>query len=126
MMIVLPLPHKHLSPNSRCHWRSKAQATAKMRYWSNMAAVAAMREDENKNAAASMPWSEVTARATFYRRTRGRIDKDNALSSLKSAFDGFTDAGVWADDSGVTHLPVVIAYDTADPRVEIEVLEIVT
>lgn len=122
MTIVLPLPHKNLSPNARCHWRVKAQETAKMRHWSKVAAQAAMREDENRKVVASMPWAESTARATFYFRTKARHDRDNCLSSCKSVFDGFTDAGVWADDSAVTHLPVVLAHDKNDPRLEIEVL----
>ena len=37
-----------------------------------------------------------------------RRDKDNLLASLKAAFDGLTDAGVWTDDSEATYLPVRI------------------
>jgi len=124
MTITLPLPHEHLSPNARCHWRVKAQATAKMRYWANMAAVAAMRDETNKQIVASMPFAEATVKATFYFRTKARRDKDNCAASCKAVWDGFTDAGVWADDSGVVHLPVVIDYDKNDPRLVIEVMAV--
>ena len=62
----------------------------------------------------------VKVQATFYHKvSRGR-DGDNALASLKAAMDGFTDAGIWADDKHLIHLPVVQAIDK-EQRVEIRI-----
>jgi Holliday junction resolvase RusA-like endonuclease len=122
VLIVLPLPNKNLSPNARCHWRVKAEKTAQLRYWAGLAAQAAMREPGAPKG--SMPWAEATAKVTFYFRTKARRDKDNCAASCKPIWDGFTDAGIWADDSGVTHLPPVLGYDKLKPRVEIEVLQV--
>jgi Holliday junction resolvase RusA-like endonuclease len=45
------------------------------------------------------------------------------LSSLKAAFDGLADAGLIADDSGLTHLPVIVKVDKLNPRVELHIVE---
>ena len=59
----------------------------------------------------------------YYHRTIAVMDADNALASLKAAFDGFTDAGIWTDDRDVTFLPVRQAKDASNPRVEITIAE---
>ena len=48
-----------------------------------------------------------------------RLDADNIIGSLKGAVDGLADAGLIADDRGVTWLPPVRAVDKANPRVEL-------
>jgi len=111
MTITLPLPPRELSPNWRGHWAQKAKAVKKYR---QLAWAVAMSETRCN-------WPTANAQATFYFRDRRRRDRDNLLASLKSAFDGLTDAGVIDDDSGLTHLPVIVEYDKANPRVEITV-----
>lgn len=116
--IVLPLPHKHLSPNARCVWQAKSRATKKARGDSYLATLDAMQ----KAGIRSKPhWKTATVQATFYKQTKRRADADNALSSCKAYFDGMTDAGLIDDDSGLTHAPVVFEVDKADPRVELVV-----
>ncbi|NLX97583.1 MAG: RusA family crossover junction endodeoxyribonuclease [Rhodopirellula sp.] len=66
-------------------------------------------------------WSTATAQATFYHATNHRRDADNLLASLKAAFDGIASAGVVANDSGITHMPVVRLIDKKLPRVEIRI-----
>ena len=114
MKITIPLPPAELSPNSRCHWRVKAKATAAMRAISNSRTQFNL-PDNHK------PFKSATIQATFYFRDKRRRDKDNMLASLKSAFDGLADAGLVADDSDFTHLPVVVCVDRVHPRVELEV-----
>lgn len=67
------------------------------------------------------PWQRAMARVTFFHAVRRRRDRDNALASLKSAFDGIVDGGVLADDAGLTFGPVMLEIDREFPRVEIEV-----
>lgn len=110
--IELPLPHKNLSPNSRCHWRAKAAATAKARGDSRNATC-----DQINRKHSSWDWPAATVQATFYFRDKRKHDKDNSLSSLKAYFDGLADAGLITNDSGLTHLPVVHAVDKLNPRV---------
>jgi hypothetical protein len=113
LVVDLPLPAKALSPNARVHWRTKANAKAKARGDAKLAALSAIREQKS----AGLPWESVTVQATFYKRTRHKIDLDNAIASLKASFDGLQDAGVIANDSGLIPLPPVFEVDKDDPRV---------
>ena len=117
LTITLPLPHKNLSPNARVHWRTKADATAKARRDARLAATSII----NQTRKTPPKLESATMQATFYFRDSRRRDKSNAASSLKAYEDGFTDAGVWRDDSGVTHLPVVFLTDRVNPRVELTI-----
>lgn len=112
--ITIPLPHGSLSPNSRSHWRALAKAKKLYRTRAMLGARAAMlcREPRWKSAKTSIRWFTKTAR---------HPDPDNALASLKAAFDGFRDAGLIDDDNGLAHDRIVFAKDAKDPRVEITV-----
>jgi Holliday junction resolvase RusA-like endonuclease len=119
LTVTIPLPPRELSPNytvgSRGARLGKAAKIRKYRQAAYLAGLAAI------NRRAAPKWVAATARATFYVRDRRRRDADNALASLKAAFDGLKDAGIVADDSGITHLPVVFVLDKQHPRVEITV-----
>ncbi|MBN2582551.1 MAG: RusA family crossover junction endodeoxyribonuclease [Planctomycetes bacterium] len=110
LVFVLPLPPRELSPNARPHHMAKARAVRKYRLW-------AWAEARSQNVRPG--WAEAKAQATFHFTSNRRRDRDNLLASLKPAFDGLVDAGVLADDSGLTHLPVRIELDANEPRVEI-------
>lgn len=63
-------------------------------------------------------WKTANVQITVTPPDRRRRDKDNLLASLKAAFDGAQDAGLIADDSGLTYLPIVITEpDKANARV---------
>ncbi len=117
--IVLPLPDAKLSPNARVHWLAKAKAVKKARGDAGLAACDAQRRFIP--AGRCPMWKAATVQATFYRKTKRKIDPDNALASIKAQIDGLRDAGLIADDSGLTHLPVKFCIDKADPRLELEV-----
>lgn len=110
--IVLPLPFKELSPNARCHWAAKAKSVKNYR-------LIAWGQSKLELPKRHKPWMEAEAQATFYHKSSRKRDRDNALASLKSAFDGIADAKVIRDDSGLTHKPVVFAVDKSNPRVVI-------
>lgn len=113
--ITLPLPPRTLSPNGRSHWATKARAVKKYRADAKLAAVHAMNE-----AGLHPPmWERATAAITVYKRTAHKGDSDNITASLKAGFDGIADAGVIANDSGLTPLPPTVIKDANNPRVEI-------
>lgn len=111
--ITLPLPPAVLSPNSRAHWSAVSRAKSIQRHAAKIKARARM-------ASRQKPWltATVAIRATF--ADNRQRDRDNILASLKAAFDGTEDAGLIANDSGYTYLPVEITpKDPANPRIEI-------
>lgn len=86
-MIELPLPAKILWPNGRGHHMAKHRAFREHKRWAYLATVALFHREALKGLAfkAHKPlrWS-----VTVYPKTRNRIDRDNALSSLKAYQDG--------------------------------------
>lgn len=120
LTITLPLPHKHLSPNARVHHMAKHRVKATARLLAKLEAVNAM----NKASVAmhgegTWCWKTATVRCLFYFRAERRRDADNLLASMKTYFDGIVDSGLLDDDSGLTHLPVFVAKDGMNPRVEV-------
>lgn len=118
MIITLPLPPRALSPNARGHWAKKMKAVKKYREDAALAALAA-------GAKTWEPLTSAKVECRFFFRPRkqggGRMpDPDNLIASMKAGFDGLTDAGVFADDNKLVHLPPLRAWD-AEPRVEIHV-----
>ena len=116
MTITLPLPPQHLKPNSRSHWRAKAKAVAQYRSDARYAAMAAAYDCQQIECFAA-----ATVRIRAYWPTTRKMDPDNLIASMKAAFDGLTDAGIWLDDRELTLLPCLQDKDAADPRIEIEV-----
>ncbi len=103
--ITIPLPPRETHPNARCHWRTKANAIKQQREDAFLAAKAALGE-ANIN---PPRWKAATILATFYKPSnRAQLaDQDGLNSSLKSAADGIEDAGILANDRGLTWLPPV-------------------
>ena len=108
--IYLDMPHKHLSPNSRCHWAQKSKAKKAQRDQSRYRILCELNELDIVSATRSKwtPWKTANVQITVVPPDRRRRDKDNLLASLKAAFDGAQDAGLIADDSGLTYLPITI------------------
>jgi Holliday junction resolvase RusA-like endonuclease len=98
-VIELPYPDKVLSPNSRCHWSTKAKAAKKARRNGALAAFVA-----GFNA---LTFANYEHRLHFwidiYAKTKNYPDADNMLSSLKSALDGIADALELNDRRFVPH-----------------------
>lgn len=123
--IILPLPHKHLSPNARPHWRAKAKATKAARWTANTETVkeilihAIFSTDQSSM---RLPrWKTATVLIRAYFKDARKRDKDNIQASCKAYFDGLADAGLIDNDSGLTHLPMVVAIDKKNPRLELVV-----
>lgn len=110
MKIVLPLPSRNLSPNSRLHW----------------AALAKCKRDARK-IAAHLTWAKFSNegkpvfagyRLDFYWANARRRDRDNATASCKAYLDGISDA-VEQDDSEWEFDGVRFEIDRANPRLEV-------
>lgn len=90
--ITLPWPHKHLSPNSRPHWRQKAKAAK------------AARNEAMLLTAAAAGWRRLLCQDglrvhySFHPSTVRRRDLDNLIASHKAANDGIAHA-LNVDDS---------------------------
>ena len=121
MKIVIDLPPKELKPNSRAHHRAVAEAKQRYREHAKEEAMAAAFQ-----AGLQAPIYEAVVGITYYHKTAKMQDRDNILASLKSAFDGFTDAGIWTDDRDVIFLPVVREKGGISARVEITIYQNVT
>ena len=116
MLVELSLPPKELAPNGRYHWAAKARATKSYRESARLAGLVAL------GGRTAPRWRQATERALFFHPTSRRRDPDNLLASLKAAFDGLVDAGIIADDAGLTHLPPRQERDSDNPRVWISIV----
>ena len=118
--ITVPLPDQRLYPNGRTIWQQKAGLIKASRMESALHCKRAICELEDFT-----PFEKPLVIATFYRQSTRRADADNSLASLKSVLDGFTDAGLWSDDSVCTFGPVrqTKADNKKHTRVEITVVE---
>jgi len=93
--IILPLPSKVLSPN--CAIGSiggrfaKAAAAKRQRRLACEAILQA--------GVTTIPWNRCSVVPRLYHSTNRKRDTDNAMASLKSAYDGIVDAGVVPDDT---------------------------
>jgi crossover junction endodeoxyribonuclease RusA len=117
--IRLPIcPDAALSPNARVHWRRKAAAVKELRQVARYVACMSMWSQHWTTAT-----GPVTVRATIgWGKGRRAMDGDNALSTLKAAFDGLTDAELWSDDRRCRFEPVAQVRDPEGRGyVEIEV-----
>lgn len=117
--VVFEVPPKELSPNgSRTHWGTRCRIVKRTRDAAMLAALKLIpdgRQPRIKQASMQLRWFHATAR---------RLDPDNAIARAKQLCDGIVDSGLVYNDKELTWLPVQQFTDKANPRVEIEVVEI--
>lgn len=109
--IELPVPGRILSPNGRPHHHAKARAVKSYRTNAKLVCMAKL------SAAFKPKWKTATIRIVWFHKHTRFPDRDNALASLKSGFDGLTDYGLFDDDRGLTHKPIEFQKDAIRPRV---------
>ena len=88
--VTLPWPDKRLSPNSRCHWREKAEA-AHLARWDGGHYTWEVKNAINEWYSGGLPY-KVVAQYTFHPPDRRHRDIDNCLSMMKSTQDGVCSA----------------------------------
>lgn len=91
--IELPWPSKYLSPNSRCHWKTKASATKGHRVMAGWACKSAGIRPNDPDIPHAL---RVTA--VFSPPDNRPRDEDNMLASCKAYFDGIAKF-IGVDDS---------------------------
>ena len=116
LVIILPLPAKNLHPNHPiASMKGRfAKASAAKRYRK------LAREHIRQEEISSAPWPHIEVQVTFYHPTKRRRDTDNAIASIKSAYDGIVDSGLVSDDTPeyMTRCEPKIEFDSEFPRVE--------
>lgn len=112
MILTLPLPPEVLHPNGR---------TKKPMYRAKM-----IRKTRGETAfvarqhAPSQPFETATVQATFY--LPRRRDGDGLNAWIKAVLDGLQDAGIVANDSGVTLLPPLqVTGKNVERRLELRI-----
>lgn len=91
-MIELPFPAKILWPNGRGHWAARNRAFQAHKQWAWAMGRAAGVHGYVQLDPAKPPEPRVRWSATFYPKTRHKIDRDNAAASLKAYQDGLAQA----------------------------------
>lgn len=86
LRVELPWPDKRLSPNSRTHWRPKAEAVAAARHAAKYLCFNAMGRQ------GYVPVARPRVSYTFCPPNRQRRDLDNLIAAHKAANDGIADA----------------------------------
>ena len=125
--IVLPLPSKWLSPNvmtgSLCGRMAKASAAKKYRETTRKEVA---EYSLSAFCAYDAGWKKIKVKPTFYYKQKRRRDTDNAIASLKSAYDGIVDAGLIPDDTPehMKRTTPEFRVDKEYPRVEIEIIRL--
>lgn len=118
LKVILDLPPVELSPNKRVHWAKKAKKIKEYRQHAMEMAMASAFDTDMKE-----PFVTPVVQISYFNARNVKPDADNILAAMKSAFDGFTDAGIWKDDRFCFYFPVRRECDRTAPRVEITITE---
>lgn len=119
--IILPLPPKVLQPNAvHATFRGRMMKASATKRYRRLACEAVQEEQID-----SAPWDYVEVETEFFFKDKRRRDPDNALASLKAAFDGITDSGLVEDDDWqhMKRMPPEQNIDRENPRVEITITD---
>jgi Holliday junction resolvase RusA-like endonuclease len=84
-----------LRPNSRQHWRRKAQAVKAYRAMAKAYALQALAMQRQPM------WTKAKVNIIWRCTKRIHPDPDNIVASMKAAFDGIADAGIVENDKGL-------------------------
>lgn len=93
--VILPWPHRNLSPNARVHWAVKARSVKNARHAARVLTLQALKlRRPDWSAGVLLHWN-------FHPKTANLPDGDNAEAACKSYRDGIADA-LGIDDSNFT------------------------
>jgi len=132
LTITLGMPPAALFPNARPHYLAKANATKAYRQEAKIAALEAISK-QPRSFSRMLPFTKGRTYVTFYIPNKRRDADVWTVQLLKAAWDGlqverkrrnvrtpaWIGAGLIVDDRGLSHAPVDVLLDKANPRVEI-------
>ncbi len=121
LVISLPLPPRFVHPNGKAMTRGGEMQKRRETKACRKNACEAALVDSNW---ARPKWIRAAVAPTFYFKDKRRRDGDGANASLKAYIDGIADAGIVANDSGITLLPPVFKCDKEKPRVVLSIVEL--
>lgn len=104
--LILPWPHKDLSPNGRVHWSVKARAAAAARSLAATMARYKRSYGEGGWPGFSLSDGRIHLWVTFHPPTKRLPDDDNMLARFKPYRDGIADA-LGIDDKRFISHPLV-------------------
>ena len=112
--IKMPIPPLALRPNGRPHWAVKAKASRIQRTEAKLRTLQVSRKLDLTGE------KVLHIKNTWFKKTKTRMDGDNASASLKAARDGIAEA-LGVNDSIFVNWPTKFEVDKENPRVMIEV-----
>lgn len=121
IVFEIEIPDVVLSPNSRAKWQVKHPEKVFARDEAELKAHRFIFAWQAKHNKVWTPLKTASAQANFCFKTARRRDKDNFDAMLKHTWDGFTRAGLWEDDCGLSHHPTLLTFGALKPRCEITV-----
>lgn len=86
LRVVLPWPHRGLSPNARCHWAVKRKLVLTARRTAHAETFS------KAEGCRAVPIGRIGYRISFYPPDRRARDEDNLIASMKSSLDGIAQA----------------------------------
>jgi len=117
--ITVPIPQR--DPNKRkSHWSQQQKIAAADRGVGKIACIDAINRSGLKPG--QLNWERARIDVRWIHPTKRFRDTQNIIDALKHVVDGFQDAGLIRDDSGISFGPVEKATDKNDPRVELVVV----
>ena len=119
IIVILPLPPRELSPNSRSHYMAKSRATKKCRVDAGLSTRASMNARPQ-----NYPWPLAILEPHFFFTCRRTRDSDNLSACLKACRDGIADAGLVANDCNIRNAEPVVEIDRHNPRVELHLTKL--
>lgn len=120
--IVIPIPNKVLQPNCTIgSFGGRMMVNNARKKYKRITREAI--EEENIE---TKPWNFVSVSAKFYFKTSRRRDTDNAIGSLKSAYDGIAESGLIVDDDKkhMQRIEPDFFIDKNNPRVELTITRV--
>lgn len=118
MKVVLPWPHKDLSPNARVPWRRRADLARQAKehaHWTTREQLG-----PSLKQAADRMQRPLCLTVTFLAPNARRCDRDNLLASCKSAIDGMC-AALGIDDAEFAAVTACTGEPTAGGAVLMEI-----
>lgn len=112
--VVVPWPHRYLSPNSRVNWKAKCQISRRARKVGSLLA----KEIFGCGFKASPQDKRICVKLITHAYDRRQRDEDNIIASLKPWLDGIAD-GINVNDAAFHFLPLEVGSTKRPPDIEI-------